>query len=70
VISGVLCRYDAWEKRERDLKMVAVISVIIDMGLLPCLSIPHVLQKIAQGLRIALYHRKSQPYACSQRTKL
>ncbi len=45
VISEVLSRCDAWEKRERDLNMVAVISVIIAMGLLPSLSIPHVLQK-------------------------
>ena len=51
VISEVLSRCDAWEKRERDLNMVAVISVIIAMGLLPSLSIPHVLQKMAQGLR-------------------
>lgn len=51
VISEVLSRCEAWEKRERDLNMVAVISVIIAMGLLPSLSIPHVLQKMAQGLR-------------------
>ena len=51
VISEVLSRCDAWEKRERDLNMVAVISVIIAMGLLPSLSIPHVFQKMAQGLR-------------------
>jgi hypothetical protein len=51
VISEVLSTCDAWEKRERDLNMVAVISVIIAMGLLPNLSIPHVLQKMAQGLR-------------------
>jgi Insertion element 4 transposase N-terminal/Transposase DDE domain len=51
VISEVLSRCDAWEKRERDLNMVAVTSAIIAMGLLPSLSIPHVLQKMAQGLR-------------------
>lgn len=51
VISEVLSRCDAWEKRERNLNLVAVISVIIAMGLLPSLSIPHVLQKMAQGLR-------------------
>jgi hypothetical protein len=51
VISHVLSDCDAWEKRERDLNMVAVIELIIAMGLLPRLSIPHVLQKMAQGLR-------------------
>jgi hypothetical protein len=51
LISEVLSTCDAWEKRERDLNMVAVISVVIAMGLLPNLSIPHVLQKMAQGLR-------------------
>jgi hypothetical protein len=51
VISEVLSRCQAWEERERSLNMVAVISVIIAMGLLPSLSIPHVLQKMAQGLR-------------------
>jgi hypothetical protein len=51
VISQVLSTCDAWEKRERDLNMVVVIWVIIAMGLLPNLSIPHVLQKTAQGLR-------------------
>ncbi len=51
VISEVLSTCNAWEKRERELNMVAVIWVIIAMGLLPSLSIPHVLQKIAQGLR-------------------
>ncbi len=51
VISQVLSTCDAWEKRERNLNMVAVIWTIIAMGLLPNLSIPHVLQKMAQGLR-------------------
>jgi Insertion element 4 transposase N-terminal/Transposase DDE domain len=51
LISEVLSTCQAWEERERSLNMVAVISVIIAMGLLPSLSIPHVLQKMAQGLR-------------------
>lgn len=51
LISEVLSTCDAWEERERELNMVTVIWVIIAMGLLPSLSIPHVLQKIAQGLR-------------------
>ena len=51
LISEVLSTCDAWEERERDLNMVTVVWVIIAMGLLPSLSIPHVLQKIAQGLR-------------------
>jgi hypothetical protein len=51
LIGEVLNTCDAWEKRERDLNMVVVISMIIAMGLLPSLSIPHVLQKMAQGLR-------------------
>jgi hypothetical protein len=51
LISKVLNICDAWEKRERDLNMVTVICLIIAMGLLPSLSIPHVLQKMAQGLR-------------------
>lgn len=51
VISQVLSTCDAWEMRERNLNMVVVIWVIIAMGLLPNLSIPHVLQKMAQGLR-------------------
>jgi len=51
LISEVLSTCDAWEERERELNMVTVIWVIIAMGLLPSLSIPHVLQKMAQGLR-------------------
>ena len=51
LISEVLSTCDAWEERERELNMVTVVWVIIAMGLLPSLSIPHVLQKIAQGLR-------------------
>jgi hypothetical protein len=51
LISEMLSQCQAWEERERSLNMVAVISVIIAMGLLPSLSIPHVLQKMAQGLR-------------------
>ncbi len=51
LICEVLSQTQRWEKRERALNMVSVIVVIIAMGLLPCLSIAHVLQKIASGLR-------------------
>src|SRR5207302_11260333 len=55
------------------LNMVTVISVIIAMGLLPNLSIPHVLQKMAQGLRyvwpdpdISLPGASALSYRCQQ----
>jgi hypothetical protein len=51
LICQVLSQTQRWEKRERALNMVTVIIVIIAMGLLPYLSIAHVLQKIASGLR-------------------
>ncbi len=51
LICEVLSQTQRWEKRERALNMVTVIVVIIAMGLLPYLSIAHVLQKIASGLR-------------------
>lgn len=51
VISDVLTDTNAWEQRERRLNMQVTISLIIAMGLLPTLSIPHVLQKMAHGLR-------------------
>lgn len=51
LINEVLTDLSAWEQRERQLNMHVTMSLIIAMGLLPCLSIPHVLQKMAQGLR-------------------
>jgi hypothetical protein len=51
LICEVLSQTQRWEKRERALNMVTVIVVIIAMGLLPYLSIAHVLQKITSGLR-------------------
>ena len=51
LICEVLSQTQRWEKRERALNMVTVIVLIIAMGLLPYLSIAHVLQKIASGLR-------------------
>lgn len=51
LIREVLSQTQSWEKRERDLNMVTVIVVIIAMSLLPCLSIAHVLGRIACGLR-------------------
>ncbi len=54
VISQVLSACDAWEKRERNLNMVVVIWMIIAMGLLPSLSIPHVLQKIGKATALHL----------------
>ena len=51
LISEVLTDLNAWEQRERQRHMHVTMSLIIAMGLLPSLSIPHVLQKMAQGLR-------------------
>jgi hypothetical protein len=51
LIREVLTETQGWEERERRLNMATVIAIIIAMSLLPCLSIPHVLQTIAQGLR-------------------
>jgi hypothetical protein len=51
LIRDVLTETQGWEERERRLNMATVIAIIIAMGLLSCLSIPHVLQTIAQGLR-------------------
>jgi hypothetical protein len=54
VISQVLSTCDAWEMRERNLNMVVVIGVIIAMGLLPNVSIPHVLQKMGKATALHL----------------
>src|SRR5918911_1527478 len=51
LIWDVLTETQSWEVREQALNMPTVIAIIIAMGLLSCLSIPHVLQRIAQGLR-------------------
>jgi hypothetical protein len=51
LISEVLSDTNAWEQRERSLNMHMTISLIITMGLLPNLSIPHAFQKMGQGLR-------------------
>jgi hypothetical protein len=51
LIGDVLSDTESWEQRERRLNMYVTMSLIIAMGLLPTLSIPHVLQKMAQGLR-------------------
>ncbi len=65
VISQVLSTCNAWEMRERTLNMVVVIWVIIAMGLLPNLSIPHVLQKIAKATALHLA-RSRHSFAQSQ----
>src|SRR6266487_1714996 len=51
LIQDVLTETQGWEEREKVLNMPMVIVIIIAMGLFSCLSIPHVLHKVAQGLR-------------------
>ena len=51
MIGDVLTDTKSWEQRERRLNMHVTTSLVIAMGLLPTLSIPHVLQKMSQGLR-------------------
>jgi Insertion element 4 transposase N-terminal/Transposase DDE domain len=51
LIGDVLTDTHSWEHRERQLNMPIIVSLVIAMGLMPTLSIPHVLQKMAQGLR-------------------
>ena len=51
LIRDVLTETQSWEEREKALNMPMVIVLIIAMGLFSCVSIPHVLHKIAQGLR-------------------
>jgi hypothetical protein len=51
MIGDVLTDTTSWEQRERKLNMQVITSLVIAMGLLPTLSIPHVLQKMSQGLR-------------------
>ncbi len=51
LIRDVLTETQSWEEREQALTMPIVIITIIAMGLFSSLSIPHVLHKIAQGLR-------------------
>lgn len=51
LIRDVLTETQSWEEREKALNMAMVIITIIAMGLFASASIPHVLHKIAQGLR-------------------
>jgi hypothetical protein len=51
LIEDVLTETQGWEEREKALNMAMVIAIIIAMGLLASCSIPHVLHKIARGLR-------------------
>lgn len=51
LIGDVLTETQGWEEREKALNMPMVIALIIAMGLFASCSIPHVLHKIAQGLR-------------------
>ena len=51
LIRDVLTETQSWEDREKTLNMPMVIATIIAMGLFAHVSIPHVLHKIAQGLR-------------------
>src|SRR5260370_13659666 len=51
LIWDVLTETQGWEEREKALNMPMVIVIIIAMGLISSLSIPHVLHKVAQGLR-------------------
>ncbi len=51
LIGDVLTETQSWEEREKTLNMPMVIALIIAMGLFASCSIPHVLHKIAQGLR-------------------
>ena len=51
LIRDVLTETQGWEEREKALNMPMVIVTVIAMGLFCSVSIPHVLHKIAQGLR-------------------
>ena len=51
LIGEVLTETHGWEEREKALNMPMVIAIIIAMGLFASCSIPHVLHKLAQGLR-------------------
>jgi hypothetical protein len=51
LIADVLSETQSWEEREKALNMPVVIAIIIAMGLFARVSIPHVLHKLAQGLR-------------------
>jgi Insertion element 4 transposase N-terminal/Transposase DDE domain len=51
LIGEVLTETHRWEEREKALTMPVVIAIIIAMGLFASCSIPHVLHKVAQGLR-------------------
>ena len=51
LIEEVLTETQGWEEREKSLNMPMVIAIIIAMGLFASCSIPHVLHKLAQGLR-------------------
>jgi len=51
LIRDVLTETQSWEEREKALNMAMVIVTVIAMGLFASASIPHVLHKIAQGLR-------------------
>ena len=51
LIGEVLTETHGWEEREKALNMPMVIAIIIAMGLFTSCSIPHVLHKLAQGLR-------------------
>ena len=51
LIGEVLTETQSWEEREKSLNMPMVIAIIIAMGLFASCSIPHVLRKLAQGLR-------------------
>lgn len=51
LIEDVLTETQGWEEREKTLNMPMVIALIIAMGLFASCSIPHVLHKLACGLR-------------------
>src|SRR6266571_7931927 len=51
LIWDVLTETGGWEEREKALNMPMVIAIIIAMGLLARVSIPHVLHKLACALR-------------------
>ncbi len=51
LIGEVLTETQSWEEREKSLTMPMVIAIIIAMGLVASCSIPHVLHKLACGLR-------------------
>src|SRR5260370_34812335 len=61
LIRDVLTETQCWEEREKALNMPMVIGIVIAMSLFSFVSIPHVLHKIAQGLRymVSLKERAS-----------